>query len=177
MKKLIIIALATMLVASCNNGNKEEEVRYSQDSEEINTFKAAIQDYEKADWEAMKKHYADTAQVFHNTNDGKSIADIIKGHKEDGANLSSYSFIDEENEYEMVLTDDGNTWVNFWGDWKATLSGSGKEVIIPVHLTAQFENGKIAREHGYWDNSIMIMAMQETDSLANSNDPANSQDN
>ncbi|GAA4321569.1 hypothetical protein GCM10023115_49230 [Pontixanthobacter gangjinensis] len=162
MKKFILILLIAGLAASCGDTSKEkEEVRYTQDSEEINTLKAAIADYEKGDWQAMQKHYADTAKIYHNSTDGKNISDIIKRHEQDLADLSEYGFVDSEDEFEMVLTDDGNTWVNYWGDWKAKLSESDKEVTIPVHLTAQFKNGKIVREHGYWDNAIMTMAMQD----------------
>lgn len=172
MKKLITLILIAFLAIGCNQTAKEEdkEVRYTQDSKEINTLKAAISDYEKADWEAMKKHYADTAQIFHNSNQGKNIGDIVKQHQESLGNLESYGFIADENEYEMVLTDDGNTWVNFWGDWKASLPGNSKDVVIPVHLTAQFKNGKIVREHGYWDNGIMTMAMQQNDTIQEEQD-------
>ena len=166
MKKLIMIILLATIAIGCNDTGKEEKdkkVRYTQDSDEINTLKAAIADYEKADWEAMKKHYVDTAQIFHNSTQAKRIGEIVKQHEESIANLDSYGFVADDEEFEMVLTDDGNTWVNFWGDWKATPTGSDKEVIIPVHLTAQFKNGKIVREHGYWNNEIMMMAMQEID--------------
>jgi len=165
MKKLIIIFIISFIAVSCNEGNKEEEkMRYTQDSEEINTLKAAISDYEKGNWDAMKKHYADTAQIFQNTTTGSNISEIVKSHQENISGLESYGFDSEENEFEMVVTDDGNTWVNFWGDWNATISGSGKKITIPVHLTAQFENGKIVKEHGYWDNAIMMTVMQEMDS-------------
>ena len=155
-----------IILSSCNEAKKEDEkIRYTQDSEEINTMKAAISDYEEADWDAMKKHYADTAQIFHNSTKAKKIGDIIKEHEESLSGLSNYEFTDEEEDYEMVLTDDGNTWVNFWGEWKGTMAdSSAKEVVIPVHLTAQFKNGKIVKEHAYWDNSIMMMAAQQTDS-------------
>lgn len=167
MKKYLIIFVVAGLLISCNEGKKEdEEVRYTQDSEEINTLKAAIQDYENANWEAMKKHYADTAQIFHNSKSGQRIDAIVQRHQQDLADLSSYGFVDEEDEYEMVVTDDGNTWVNFWGDWKATISGNEKEVIIPIHLTAQFKNGKIVREHGYWDNAIMTAVMQDSSAVS-----------
>lgn len=171
MKKLILIFIISFIAVSCNEGNKEEEkMRYTQDSEEINTLKAAISDYENGNWDAMKKHYADTAQIFQNTTTGTNISEIVKTHQESVSDLDSYGFDAGENEFEMVVTDDGNTWVNFWGDWKGTISGTGKEVTIPVHLTAQFENGKIVREHGYWDNAIMMMATEEMDSTMKKQD-------
>lgn len=164
MRKLIIIGLLVGLISSsCNDAGKKEEVRYTQDSEEINTLKAAINDYEKGDWQSLKSHYADTAQIFHNTQKGANIDAVITSHKESLNGLSNYGFLDEDEEFEMVVTDEDHTWVNYWGDWKGTISGSEQEIIIPVHLTARFENGKIVREHGYWDNSAMMMAMQDAD--------------
>ena len=164
MKKYLLVLMLIIFLISCNEGKKEDqEVRYTQDSEQINTLRAAIEDYEKADWDAMKKHYADTAQIFHNSKEGKRIGAVVKTHQDNLTGLAGYSFDKEEDEFEMVLTDDGNTWVNYWGDWKGTMAGNNKEIIIPVHLTAQFENGKIVREYGYWDNTPMMMAMQEMD--------------
>lgn len=167
MQKYILIGLFIGLLAACNDpGQKEEEVRYSQKSDEINTLKAAISDYEKGNWESYRSHYADTAKVYQNSNEGRSIDEIVTTHQNEIASLSSYNLLDDSEEYEMVVTDDGETWVNYWGDWEARLSGSNKEVLIPVHLTARFINGKIVSEHGYWDNSIMMMAMQESDTTA-----------
>ncbi|PWG73479.1 hypothetical protein DF186_22860, partial [Enterococcus hirae] len=78
-------------IITCNDGKKEnEEIRYTQDSEEINTLKATIQDYEDGNWEAMKKHYADTAQIYHNSNTGQGIDEIVKRHQSDLADLSDY---------------------------------------------------------------------------------------
>ncbi|MCG9972735.1 nuclear transport factor 2 family protein [Christiangramia crocea] len=164
MKKLIILSLFIGLISwSCKDANEDKELRYTQDSEEINTLKAAISDYEKGDWESMKSHYADTAQIFHNSKEGQDIDATINSHKESLTGLSNYGFLDEEEEFEMVLTDDDHTWVNYWGDWQGTISGSNEEIIIPVHLTARFVDGKIVREYGYWDNSAMMMAMQTAD--------------
>ncbi|SDR89931.1 hypothetical protein [Gramella sp. MAR_2010_147] len=164
MKNFWFIFFIAFMIISCSDVKKhDDKVRYTQNSEEINTMKAAFDDYEKSNWNAMKKHYADTAQIFHNSKDGKKIDEIVQSHKEELSALSSYGFVDAEDEYEMVLTDNGDTWVNFWGDWQATLSGSNEEVTIPIHLTAQFIDGKIVREHAYWDNAIMMMAMQQID--------------
>ena len=174
MKKLMIIFFISAMIIGCGDGKKEDEkIRYTQDSEEINTLKALISDYEKGDWEAMKKHYADTAQIFHNTTKGMSIDEIVKNHEESLSDMSSYGFEDGEDEYEMVLTDDGNTWVNYWGEWKGTFSRNGKEVIIPVHLTARFEDGQIVREVGYWDNAIILNAMQEMDTTMTNQEESN----
>ncbi|WP_417238068.1 hypothetical protein [Bizionia sp.] len=55
----------------------------------------------------------------------------------------SWKYNPEDVEYEMVITDEGETWVNFWGDWRARLKENDKEYIIPVHITARFLNDKI----------------------------------
>ena len=160
MKKLLIVLLISVIATSCNDG-KKEEVRYTQDSKEINTLKAAIQDYEDANWEAYQKHYADTAKIYHNSKESVGSKQQVDRHKENISSLSAYGFVDEDDEYEMVLTDDKNTWVNYWGTWKGTIAENSQEVTIPVHLTARFVDGKIVEEHGYWDGGIMMAAMQE----------------
>lgn len=158
MKKNIFAALALMFVAAC----QKAEVRYTQNSPEIETYKSAMHDYSGANWESLKSHYADTAKVFMNAleNNPKTVDQMIETDKADAAIFSSYG-VQEDGEYEMVVTDDGETWVNFWGTWKGTLAEGGKTFEVPVHLTARFINGKIVKEHGYWDNSSIMMALQE----------------
>ena len=62
----------------------------------------------------------------------------------------------------MVVTDDKETWVNFWGLWKGTLKSSGKVYQIPIHTTARFIDGKIVAESGYWNNSEIVSDMLKT---------------
>ena len=74
MKKFLILFLVTAILISCNKEKEEEkEVRYTQNSEEINTFKAAIKDYESGNWESYAKHYADTAKIYVNSTDPLSV--------------------------------------------------------------------------------------------------------
>jgi len=37
---------------------------------------------------------------------------------------------------------------------------------IPVHLTAQFIDGKIVKEFGYWDNSSIALALEKLKEVA-----------
>lgn len=62
----------------------------------------------------------------------------------------------------MVVTDDGETWVNFWGLWKSTLKENNKVYEIPTHITARFVKGKIVREAGYWDISKILQDLHST---------------
>lgn len=162
MKRTYFYSLALMLFfLSCDNSKKEEDRRYTQSSDEIEVIKNLIRDYEDGNWDSFKKHYVDTAQIFHNSNDSSPLEDVLVSHREGTSGLSSYSFVDENDEYEMVITDEGNTWVNYWGLWEGTIAENNQQVSVPVHLTARFINGKIVEEHGYWDNVPMMRAMSE----------------
>ncbi|WP_321538289.1 nuclear transport factor 2-like protein [Flavobacterium piscinae] len=70
-----------------------------------------------------------------------------------------FSYVVEKEEYEMVVTDKGETWVNFWGLWKGTIKTTNKVYEIPFHNTARFVDGKIVEEYGYWNNSEIVTDM------------------
>ncbi|WP_273567347.1 nuclear transport factor 2 family protein [Maribacter halichondriae] len=165
MKKVFIMGLAIVLFTACN-----QKQRYTQNSPEIDTFKSVIKSYNDQDWEGMTSQYADTAKTFNNSSDvGLSLEEMVAYHKESLSNLSNRGFLDKDQEYEMVITDKGDTWVNFWGDWEGTLKANGKKIKIPIHLTGQFKDGKIVRTSGNWDNAPMVLALQEIE--ANNNFP------
>lgn len=157
MKNLVLLGLAIVLFISCN----QKTERYTQQSPEIETYRAALEDYDNQNWESLVSRYADTANVFFNTTVPMSASKIPQFHQNNEAAFSSRGFVEEGQEYEMTITDEGKTWVNFWGVWKGTLEENNKELEIPVHLTAQFIDGKIVREYGYWDNAPVVMAIQE----------------
>ena len=158
MKKIVIVVLGLFILASC-----QEKQRYTQQSPEIDSFKKSIEAYEKQDWATMKSFYADSAKIEHNVTKDKAVSvdKLIEVSKEDTELFSNIDFIDSESEYEMVVTDDGETWVNFWGDWKGTLKATGEEYILPCAITAQFVNGKIVREVGFWNNAKIALDLQK----------------
>ena len=84
----------------------------------------------------------------------ESLKDIL-------ANVSSYKFDDKDLWYEMIIDDDDETWVNFWGNWRGTVAANGQELVIPVHLTLQFVEGKIVEEHGYYNLSEITAVLNE----------------
>lgn len=165
MKKIMLFVLAISTFAGCKN-----EIRYTQNSPEIETYKKAIKDYEIGNWESFATHFADTAKIVYNTTEknAMTLAQAISKNKEDIATLSSYNYIAEESEYEMVVTDKGETWVNFWGLWQGRLKANNQLYEIPVHLTAQFIDGKIVKEFGYWDNSSIALALEQLKEVASS---------
>ncbi len=159
MKKVFFLGLAIVLsMAAC----QQQEKRYTQQSPEIETYKKVIDAYDKQDWVAMASHYADTAKIMNNVEekDAQTLAELVQMDKDDASLFSSWEYVDGESEYEMVVTDKGKTYVNFWGLWKGTLAANNKTYTIPTHLTAQFVDGKIVKEFGYWDLSKIMLDMQ-----------------
>ncbi len=166
MKRVFLLGLAIVLsFSACQN----QEKRYTQQSSEIDTYKQVIDAYERQDWEAMVKHYSDTAKIMNNVieEEGKTIAEEVATAKDDASLFSSWDYVDEESEYEMVVTDKGNTYVNFWGLWKGTLSANNKTYTIPTHITAQFVDGKIVKEFGYWDLSKIMTDLKAMEATEN----------
>src|SRR5690554_230924 len=159
MKRVFFLGLAIILsMAAC----QQQEKRYTQQSSEIETYKKMIDAYDKQDWVAMASHYADTAKIMNNVEekDAQTLAELVQMDKDDASLFSSWEYVDGESEYEMVVTDKGKTYVNFWGLWKGTLAANNKTYTIPTHLTAQFVDGKIVKEFGYWDLSKIMLDMQ-----------------
>jgi ketosteroid isomerase-like protein len=153
MKKLLLLGFAIILFVACN-----QEVHYTQNSPEIDTYKKVMEDYKTLNWDDMAKHYADTAKIANNViiEKAQTVAQLIERDKED-AKLFSWAV--EKEEYEMVVTDKGETWVNFWGLWKGTLKSTNKAYNIPFHITARFIDGKIVQENGYWNTAEIITDM------------------
>ncbi len=152
MKNYLLLLLSVLLLTSCS------DKRYTQQSPEIETYKKVIEAYANQDWENFATHYADTVKIYNNaTKDkGQTLAELIANNKEDASMFSSWSYADEGMDYEMVTTDKGQTWVNFWGLWQGVHKADGKTYDIPSHITARFIDGKIVAEHGYWDISELI---------------------
>lgn len=154
MKKSILTGITLLLLLACN-----KEMRYTQNSTEIDIIKTIIKDYDTKSYESLIMHYADTSITrFNNTK--MYSRDVAKYHKSNDINFSSRGFDIKNQEYEMIKTDDGKTWVNFWGNWRGTLAANGKEIMIPVHITVRFINEKIVEENGYWNTSELNTALQ-----------------
>ena len=159
MKKIILFGLSLILLSACQNSDS----RYTQQSAEIDIVKSLISNYNNKTFDVSI--YADSSKTYYNSKDvAMSPTETMEYHTTNDANYKSRGFLEEDQEYEMVKTDDGETWVNCWLDWKGTLAANGKEVIIPIHLTYRFLDGKIIREIGMWDPSEIVLALQEMNS-------------
>ncbi|MGB5171387.1 nuclear transport factor 2 family protein [Eudoraea sp.] len=147
MKKLFLLGLCTLFFIGC----QQAETRYTTKSSEIDVTKALLKDYSEGNWEAWAGHYADTAKISHNTLETSTTSETLEGFKILISNTSEYGFSDKNIFYEMVIDDDKERWVNFWGTWEGTLAANGQKLVIPVHLTLQFVDNKIVEEHGYYN--------------------------
>jgi hypothetical protein len=157
MKKLILLGLMVVLITSC----QKTEQRYFSSSAEIDEIKTLIKDYHEGNWDSWVTHYADTAKIYHNSLKGVSVKETVESLKSILANVSSYKFEDKGLWFEMVIDDDGETWVNFWGNWHGKLAANGQELVIPVNLTLQFIDGKIVEEYGYYNLAEFSAVLNE----------------
>jgi len=157
MKKLILLGLSLILFTACEKPKQQ----YFSESPEIDAVKAGVKAYESQDWDTWKTNFADTAKIYYNSIKAISPEENIEGSKNMLSNFSSYGFDSKETFIEMVIDKENDTWVNYWSVWKGKLAANDKEIIVPVHLTMQFVNGKIVKEYGYWDNSPLVSAFQE----------------
>lgn len=160
MKKLTFLALTIFLLSACNSN---QPVRYASSSAEIDTFKSSIEHYLAQNWDEYRMLYADTATFQNNVPEDKEISldSVINNWKQEHEMFSDIHYVADEDYYEMVVTDEDETWVNFWGLWSGTLKANGQKFEIPVHVTARFENGKIVEEHGYWNSAELALVLQE----------------
>lgn len=156
-----------MFLISCQNKQSE---RFKTASAEIEMLKKGLSDYENANWVEWSKQYADSAKIFQNTwLEGVSPEEVKTRHEQLISSLSSYSFDKKDITMEQIIDDRGRTWVNFWGIWKGTLKANSKEIIIPVHLTIQFKNGKVIEEYGFWDTAKLNEELNKLEFASSNN--------
>ena len=159
MKRGIVLGLAIVLLVTC----QKIPQRYTQTSDEIELSKALIKDYNNKNWTKLVSYYTDSSKIFYNSTKSMSSEKIPAFHQKNESSFLERGFFEEGQEYEMVVTDKGETWVNFWGTWRGTLTVNGELIEIPVHITSQYKNGKIIKEYGYWDNAPILIAIQKSE--------------
>ncbi len=161
MKQLFLLGLAIVFFTACD----QKDTRYTQQSPEIDIVKKVIQDYNEKVY--SMSDFADTSKTYFNTKtDFLTVDELVEYHQGNDANYSSRGFLEEDQEYEMVVTDEGHTWVNAWLDWQGTVKESGKVIDMPIHLTYRFVDGKIVTTYGYWDPTEIVLELQDIESKA-----------
>ncbi len=163
--KFLNYTLLLFLLLGCA---KEKKVRYASSSAEIDSVKALVNAYEAGDWERWAGYYADSAKLYHNSTSAVPPGELSKGMAETVAVLAGYGFKDKEQFYEMIVDDNGETWVNFWANWEGHLADPDTTLVIPVHFTAQFVDGKIVEEHAYYNMqpyAELLQSRSQADSI------------
>lgn len=158
MKSNLLLIFTAVVLMACQTA----PVRYTQQSPEIETFKAMLKSYENKDVQGMNAAYADTAQIFVNTDVNGVLASKENASSMEGLDaFTNPHFEFKDSDIEMVVTDKGETWVNFWGSWKGAIAANGEPVAVAVHMTARFIDGKIVREYDYFDASGIEKKFEE----------------
>ncbi|SNR61266.1 hypothetical protein SAMN06265371_106250 [Lutibacter agarilyticus] len=99
MKNLLLTGMVLLFLTSC------QKQRYTQQSEEIETVKKLISNYNAKEYASVVSHFADTANVYFNSSQSFKASKLPEYHAPTDAEFSSRGFIDEGLEYEMVETD------------------------------------------------------------------------
>ncbi|MFC3416124.1 nuclear transport factor 2 family protein [Algoriphagus hitonicola] len=156
MKKTHLSLILMVGLAAC-----QAPVRYTQQSPEIETVKAIFDDFLAKNWEGLRSHYAEDAQIFWNRleSNPQTLEELITEAQNE---MDMFSAMSQDHlAFEMVTDDEGEVWVNYWGTWRCTLSANGESFEIPMHETFQFVDGKVVKDHGYWDNSPIASSIMK----------------
>ncbi len=159
MKKILFLGLAIVIFTSCQEKGPE---RFTTTSTNIDVVKALVKDYEDGNWDGWISHYSSDAKVQHNEFK-LSPAELKEILKQDITNYTEYAFSYAEDEifFEQIIDDKGDTWVYFWGNWKANIKGTDKEYPVPVHLACKMVDKKIVEEYGYYNRSAIDATFKE----------------
>jgi ketosteroid isomerase-like protein len=157
MKKIFLLLVTVAIFSACT---QQVEQRYFSSSPEIDLAKAVMQSYLNSDWDTYRSFYADTAKIAFNVTEENAVSvdAVIEQHMLDVQSFSSIETLPKPEFYEMVITDNGEKWVNYWGVWVGTLAANGQRFEVPLHITSRFVDGKIVEEHGFWNNAAIMMA-------------------
>jgi len=154
MRTIILAGFSLLFFAACQTC----PVRWTQSSPEVDAVKSLVKDYETGNWDGWSAHYADTAKVYHNTVDGATPQQLQEALKADIARLTNYGFGGNESFCEMIVDDEGDKWVYYWGTWQGTVAETNEKVVVPVHLACSFADGKITSEYGFYNYAPLATA-------------------
>ena len=159
MRTMIFLGLSVVLFAACETGPP----RWTASSPEVDVVKALVKDYEDGNWSSWSGHYSDTAKAHHNSVEGVTPQQLQDALKQDIQRLSSYGFSDEDLFYEMIIDDEGDKWVYFWGTWEGKVAETNEDLVIPVHLAYNLVDGKIVSEYAYYNYAPLVNAFNAQD--------------
>lgn len=124
--------------------------------------------YAKGDWSAMRAAYHDTANVFHNASVKMTADSIIAFHK---ARREAYEKVETTVYVPLVLkmgagSMAGEHWRIGWADINLTVKGTGEVVRLPINIAWMIKDGKIVREHAFYNSLGVYQALMKAQEQA-----------
>lgn len=143
MKKVILFFIPVLLLLACQTESVKQQ--YFTSSPEIDLVRKGNAAYAAGNWQELRSMYADTAKVYDNVwEDSLALSpdNFISALQTSVENYTEYTIADNAI-YEMVINDEGQTWVHNWFLWKGKHK-NGMDVSIPIHLSFQVVDDKVA---------------------------------
>lgn len=162
MKKLVCIIFALILFNACE---KKEQQRYFTDSPEIESSKKLVSYFANHNYAGIQEIYSDSVKIYDNSIDPISLSKMISDIKENEPYIESMT-VKDSAEYEMVITKDGETWVNCWYTVVGKFKGLDKDIYIPCHSTFQYKDGKVVKEYSYYNVLPVYQEMEKLNTLS-----------
>lgn len=149
------------------SSQSQSDKRYTQTAPEIDLVKQVLQAYNAGDWAKMQSAYSEDAGIYHNSAEPTDVKSYLNNLQQTISAMESYALTYEENYLERVITDEGETWVNFWGDWQGTAKGTNRTVSVPVHFTVRVKEGEVMEEHAYYNQAPLMEVITEAAAMQN----------
>ena len=168
MKKIILIFL-TALFVGCDTAPTGVQVTF--DDEKSNAIRAHYQNYLNNDVEALQSLWSPDLNIYINSTESAGVDDIstaIKAQHMVFENIKM-SFAEDGGEdlgvwvqtinYPANNGYEASTHTQTWFTWSGTSKISGNEVVTPVFIGFQWEDGKIINEWHHYDPTNMNTEM------------------
>ena len=170
MKKIIFAGVLLCAFACNQESSKTEAVSELIDSSaaksskgtlesegaEIDLMKKLLSSVEKADWEAARSCFSDSAVIFYNqwapdtTQKGIPVGDVLANEKADRVNWENISY--GEPIYEVVTAPTGEKYGHFWARYTGKNKKTGKAVDVPLFASYLIKDGKLQWEWAIYDS-------------------------
>jgi ketosteroid isomerase-like protein len=140
----------------------------TQEGPGADSIKLFFDNFASGDWTAMRAVYHDTAAVYHNASARMSPDSIVAFHT---ARRAAYEKVEAKVFVPLVVNMavgemKGETWRLGWADLTFTIKGTAEVVRVPVQIAWQIKNGKVVREHAYYNSLGLYQALMKAQQLA-----------
>jgi hypothetical protein len=150
--KSLLTSFLTLFILTLSFG--QTPARYTQSAPEIEAVKSWVAAYNAGDWDRVRASYADDIRSEHNGNVTTGADEVVASFQSGVEGADFYQLRFYEDALERVINDDGETWVNAWGEYRVVPSGIPDTMAWPTHITFQFDaEGKITREVAYYNST------------------------